>query len=191
MKINIEDDFIAGKEVEDLVKRFDIKLIIETGTYHARTALMFSNLAQVWSVEINPENFAVAKKNVDDSQTVNKVSLFQDNSVDFLNSFLKPGKIQGRNVLFFLDAHWYDYCPLLDELKVIAKSKMKPVIVIHDFMVPGTDFGYDSYDGKPFSFELIQSSLEQIYGIKYGYYYNTVAEGARRGLIYIYPEDIE
>lgn len=89
----------------------------------------------------------------------------------------------------FLDAHWGASCPLLDELKAIASQGAKPCIIIHDFQVPGTDFGFDKMpDGRPFNLELIAPHLNAIYGEgKWVCNYPTKAEGARRGWISIEP----
>jgi hypothetical protein len=53
----------------------------------------------------------------------------------------------GSCPLLFLDAHWYDYWPLPDELDIIASHLDKAVFIIHDFQVPGRpDFKFDCYD---------------------------------------------
>ena len=95
-------------------------------------------------------------------------------------------------VFFYLDAHWYNYNPLLDELKVIAKYNMnKSVIAIHDFKVPGKDFGYDKFpDGKDYAWSNIQKYIEDIYGKnKYDVMYNEKTSGVNRGIIFIIPKD--
>ncbi len=48
------------------------------------------------------------------------------------------GKV-GDLPLLFLDAHWQDYWPLLDELKAIQEHYSKAVVIVHDFRVPGRD----------------------------------------------------
>lgn len=100
----------------------------------------------------------------------------------------------GRNVtsgtLFFLDAHWGDVCPLLNELDAIASAGIRPCIVIHDFQVPGTDFGFDRFpdSGYPFNLEAIAMRLDAIYGVgKWVHNYPTKVEGARRGWVSIEP----
>src|SRR5690606_34701363 len=94
----------------------------------------------------------------------------------------------GDKILFFLDAHWQQYNPLLDELKVIAEAGLKPVIVIHDFKVPfRDDLGYDSYNGQDYDYTWIQDSLHAIYGSNFTTRYNDQATGAKRGVIIIEP----
>lgn len=95
----------------------------------------------------------------------------------------------GNRCLYFLDAHWGPNCPLLDELDAIAAANAKPCIVIHDFQVPGTDFGFDKMpDGRPFNLDLITAHLDAIYGENgWKHNYPTKVEGARRGWISIEP----
>jgi len=92
-----------------------------------------------------------------------------------------------RPLFFYLDAHWEKYWPLLDELQVIADNGVQPIIVIHDFFVPGSNLGFDKYDGQRLDFEYIEPSLQKIYGNNFTYEYNRYATGARRGIIYVFP----
>ena len=99
-----------------------------------------------------------------------------------------PG-VDANKSFYFLDAHWGPSCPLLDELEAIARTNVKPCIVIHDFQVPGTDFGFDKMpDGRPFNLDLIQGHLDAIYGVDgWKHNYPTKVEGARRGWLSVEP----
>jgi hypothetical protein len=112
-----------------------------------------------------------------------------------------------ENSLFFLDAHWENNLPLLDELEVIKRTK-NPIIVIHDFFVPGgnkirdkrfgcygicddlsgSKFGFDSYGDITLNYEYIKNKLNEIYPNGYGYHYTTEVDIVDSGLIYIYPK---
>jgi len=95
--------------------------------------------------------------------------------------------------LYFLDAHWGDHCPLLDELDAIAKAGVKPCIIIHDFQVPGyREMGYDKMpDGTPFCYNMIEPYLIAIYGEDgFTTNYPTKVEGACRGWISIGPVSV-
>ena len=85
--------------------------------------------------------------------------------------------------------------------------------MIHDFYVPTKDFGFDSYHysksyvglflkkgisflGKLLNMNLIEKQkLDYVFiknGLdkinpKYKYHYNSIAEGTRRGVIFIHP----
>lgn len=171
-----EGDEYVHKELTKLVKQFKIRNIVETGTYKGHTTNRLSDLAHVVSFEKNIENYKEARKNYP------KLEILCIDSVRGLQIMLPL-----HNALFFLDAHWKG-TPLLQELNMIREYKLKPVIVIHDFKVPGRDdLGFDSYDGQDYTWEWIKPSIEAIYGKDYEYYYNDKAEGAKRGLIYILP----
>lgn len=104
---------------------------------------------------------------------------------------LDAEEVVNNNTLFFLDAHWGSHCPLKDELKVIAKHGLRPVIAIHDFYVPGEHgLAFDSYNGQALTFDWLGPVFDEIYGANgYHYYYNSEAESTeiKVGIIYIVP----
>jgi hypothetical protein len=52
----------------------------------------------------------------------------------------------GDRPLFYLDAHWYDYWPLCDEIRLISNHLHEAIIIIDDFEVPGrNDCSFDVY----------------------------------------------
>jgi len=119
------------------------------------------------------------------------VNVVLGSSPDFLDSILCGPMLKIKRILFFLDAHWDDYCPLLDELKLIADNNLEPVIAIHDFKVPDCPLlGFDSYKGQDYDFDWIKPSIEKIYPDGYVVEYNNEAEGAKRGVIFIYPDEV-
>jgi len=179
--MDVDGDTFLWKEIESLVKKNNVQLIIETGTYLGNTAKKFSTLTNVLTCEINKDYYLKAVENIGE---IKNIKSFLGNSVDILRE--NKRLLEGLNLLFFLDAHWYDYCPLMDELNLISELGLKPIIVIHDFKVPGKDFGYDSYNGKAFDYELIEKSVELIYGKNgFEYYYNKDSDGPCRGAVFI------
>lgn len=189
--LGYEGDTFIHWELQKLVQHFEIKIIIETGTFLGATTKRLAEFAEaVFTIENQKENF---EKAVEANKHLNNIKYFLGGSQDMLQQVLEVNdEFKGNvNVLFFLDAHWYDYCPLLDELDIIAKhNNIRPVIVIHDFKVPGKpEFGFDSYKGQDFEFEWIQQHIEAIYNVDgYAYHYNEQADGAMRGVIYFYPK---
>lgn len=183
------DTFIHG-ELEKLVKKFDIKAIIETGTFLGATTKRLATLVNnVYTIENVPENHLKAVENTKDIDNIIHLNASsQDVLYDLIDSYIS--RELNDKLLFFLDAHWYDYCPLLDELRIIEEHALLPVIVIHDFKVPGKpEFGFDSYKEQDFEFDWIKKHIEAIYGKNgYEYHYNEQADGAMRGVIYIYPK---
>ncbi len=182
------DSFIL-KEFAKLVKQFGIKTILETGTYYGDTTVALANFnIPVYTIEINHIYFNEALKKL---RYFRNVFQYLGNSSVVMKEIIIKAEIE-KPILFFLDAHWYDYNPLLDELETISQLKLNnSVIAIHDFKVPDKDFGYDKFNGKDYDWKYIKNSVIRIYGEnKYEYYYNEQAEGSCRGIIYIIPKMI-
>lgn len=180
------DGYLAA-EVLRLKAAHGLACAIETGTCLGSTAMWLSEYFDgVWTYEVNKDYWAIACHRLGDS----------DNVWPILNDSVRGLKntIVGFHAPFLLwaDAHWGEHCPLLDELEAIAAAKVKPCIIIHDFQVPGTDFGFDKMpDGRPFNLDLIRDHLNRIYGEGgWSYRYPTKVEGARRGWISIAPTPI-
>jgi hypothetical protein len=177
----IEQEFLLLRD------KFNIDTAVETGTYHGTTTRWLSqHFKRVFTVEINEEYFSTAFHNLNGC---GNIKMYPGNSVEVLPHILK--KCTDKTILF-LDAHWNEYNPLLDELRCIAEAKIRPVIAIHDFKNPyDVTMGYDTYPAQQIIYEWdwIMETIENIYG-KGGFeqYYNKEAEGARRGIIYITPK---
>lgn len=189
--IGFEGDTIARDKFKSIVTENKIHTIVETGTYRAATTLHFAEWAkQVHTVEVDKENFEYSKNILEGKENV---KLHFGSSEKIMTSILGSMNLKStkkNNVLFFLDAHWNAFNPLLDELKTIAIYGLKPIIAIHDFKVPGhPELGFDTYGKIIYEWDWIKSSIEKIYGID-GYIteYNSEATGAKRGIIYIYPK---
>lgn len=181
------DTFIQ-QEFLKLREKFNLNAVVETGTCLGSTTKWFAeNFYQVYTIEVNAEfrNFAVkvfAEQN-------NIISILGDSSKDL------PSVVKGLNddTIFFLDAHWGNHCPLQQELDAIAEAipPIKPVIAIHDFVVPGhPELGFDSINGQPFTFEWLKPYFDKIYGGEgnYDHYYNSDATEIKRGIIYVTPK---
>lgn len=184
------DTFIEA-EVLRLKARHDLKAAAETGTCYGSTTLWLGdNFHMVATCEIVDQYRAVAKQRRRGHKNAPNMIYRPENSPEFLKKVI-PAFAEGGHLpaLFFLDAHWGPNCPLLDELTAIANSGVKPVILIHDFQVPGTDFGFDSMpDGRPFDLDLVRPYLNRIYGEgKWRHNYPTEVAGAMRGWVSIEP----
>lgn len=160
-----------------LIKKYNINTVIETGTWKGRTTQLLSVMVKdVYTIEINKGFYNKAEYLKD----YNNIHRYYGDSPEILLFILKKIK---KNILFFLDAHWEEHNPLLDELQVISKSNLiNPIIVIHDFYNPYTDFGYDTYNGQIYNYEYISDYVNKIYKnpiIKY----NKKATGEKRGVI--------
>jgi hypothetical protein len=180
-----EDHFMSEKFL-DIKNKYTLDTVIETGTYHGVTTEWFAhNFDKVYTVECSQPYYEEAQKRIGSYSNVH--SYLKDSPV-FLKEILST--IQDNKTIIFLDAHWYTN-PVLNELDAIKESGKKPIIAIHDFMVPDhPEFGYDIYPDQNivYNWEWIQGKIESIYG-KSGYTkeYNNEATGAMRGCIFLFP----
>lgn len=184
--MGFEGDTIAKEKCRHIIESNKINTVIETGTFLGGTTRLFSQwVDNVYTIEINKENYEKSKVNL---EGYNNVRLLFGDSPIKLNEVLSS--IDKDQPLFlFLDAHFYDVNPLLDELKVIADNGLKPIIAIHDFKVPGKpEFGYDTYNGQDYDWGWIRGAVEKIYGEDYEVEYNGEATGAKRGIVFLFPK---
>jgi hypothetical protein len=179
----IEDSF------KQFQKEFNLKAAIETGTCLGSTTLFLSTVFEkVLTIE-NNKGYALIAINRAKALDLKNIDFIHGDSGEILSSVIYANKI-GDDTMFFLDAHWSDNCPLIKELEAIAENKIRPVIAVHDFKVPNNPtLGFDSYNGQDFTLDWIKPHVDLIYGGAWDYHYNTdeESEGAKRGIIYIYP----
>lgn len=181
-------DIYLFEKVQELIKSYKVNRIIETGTHEANTTLVLATLGiKVDTIEINENYFNASYKHLKDLENV---AIYKGSSPNILRKIL-PYKLVDK-ILFYLDAHWYDYNPLIDELKIISAYGLNNcVIVIHDFKNPNhPEFGFDKFpNGDEYTLDKIEKYLKDIYGEnKYNVEYNEKATGAMRGVIFISPK---
>lgn len=182
------DTFIQA-EIRKIVNEFGIKTIIETGTYQGNTTLDFATMVKkVFTIEVNETYYNLNIKKFIGKSNIVTIRNSSPKGIEQIISG-KYGIVE-KPILFYLDAHWGAYNPLLDEFEMIKNFNLKPIIAIHDFKVPDKDFGFDKFsDGTPYTYEFIEPHIKKIYGTtKFKYYYNDQATGSNRGIIYITPE---
>jgi cephalosporin hydroxylase len=177
-------DFILKAEYEKLIRKYNPDILIETGSYEgATTEYMCSLGLPVITTEIDETRFNITKNKL--SSYENCRVLFGDSEVELRKIF---SEIKSKQVLAFLDAHWFDDKVLQRELAILSELDNAPVIIIHDFMVPGKDFGYDCYGGVVYDYINYKQFFDQVYGEnQYSYRYNEDAAGIRRGVIFLEP----
>lgn len=186
--LGFEGDRHLGDEIKRLVDEYIVDWIVETGTYLGNTTLKLAEMSQyvhVCTVESNIGYYTEASM-----KFVGKnITSFHADSADCLARLLPIISQKSSRTLFFLDAHWGPHNPLLRELELIAQLDVNPVIVIHDFKVPDhPELGFDSYGGQDYDWAWIENSINQIYGPNgFAYHYNSIAEVAKRGVIFIEP----
>lgn len=183
-------DPIIEKEMKRIVSRFDINCVIETGTWKAISTRFFATIVpEVHSIEIVEAMHLEGLKNTRDFQNI---LLYCGSSNNVLGDLLPT--LSHKKILFYLDAHWQNYWPLLDEIRIIGSViPDKAIIVIDDFQVPHRDFQYDSYHNQANNLSYIKDALTEAYPKGYTYYYNNTTQRPLRGVgkIYIFPESFQ
>ena len=184
---HLNNDSYAANEFLKLKDKFNVKKVIECGSCCGGTSKWLGeNFEEVITIEINEvfRNICLQRIN----GLTNITSILGD-SVNHLPSILKNCT---DNTILFLDDHWGEAFPLMDELKIIKQSGLKPVIIVHDCLVPNEPkLGYDSYGGVDISYVNMKPYLDDIYGADgYDYHYNSDLESTdvKRGILYCYPK---
>lgn len=182
-----EGDTYIKNEIIKLRDEFGLKYCVETGTQYGSTTLELCDVFDyVVTIEADQKYYNEAKRRFNDISKTTKLNIrvVKGNSQEVLKKLALP-----YNIFYYLDAHGCEIggCPLKKELEVIAsKAHINVCIAIHDFKVPGKDFGFDTYDFE-LCYEEIEPYLKMVYPNGFDYHYNELADGAARGIIYIYP----
>ncbi len=188
MKSAFDGDTVAEAQVVKILRQHNVHTVLETGTYEGVTTRFFSkHCSEVITIELNKNNFDALK--LSDLPNVQSI---QGSSPLVMKRVLPTVQ---QPLFCYLDAHFYTYWPLLDELKMIAECGLQPILMIHDFQVPHTQLtsldnrhlGFDVYKGQPLNFDYVESSLKKIYPTCRCQYNDDTAKGARRGILYVFP----
>jgi hypothetical protein len=127
----------------DLLNACGFDAIAETGTFRGTTTVFLcqnSNGAPVYSSEINPRFFEVARRRL---RSIKNLHLYNLDSRVFLSKLKLP---RNAKAFFYLDAHWRDDLPLAEEIAFIVQHFDTFAIMIDDFEVPGDDgYSFDDY----------------------------------------------
>lgn len=143
-----------------------VEYFIETGLYLGYTSFFvaknFKNI-KCYSCENNEQYFNLAQNNIGKLDNLkielnpSPYSLYQLNKI-------YDDTIFDKYNLFWIDAHWYDYCPLNNEIDYITQKYKKFTIFIDDFRIP-----YDSTftnDGDNFTIEKIKPFIKNKENLK-------------------------
>jgi hypothetical protein len=147
--------------VAAMFRAVEFKTVIETGTYRALTTMHLRSLtnAPVATVEVNKRYFEYSKKRL---RKFDGVHQFFGHSPQVLEKLRNDAAWRAQPCFFYLDAHWLDDLPLLDELHVIRQGWQSFAALIDDFKVEGDDgYQYDDYGaGKTLQLSLLSGVAE-------------------------------
>ena len=129
----------------------NINMAIETGTHLGNGAIELSRIFDmVWTIELYPDNnpyddvqLRPIHENINKQHK--KINFIYGNSIESLQNILK----ENANTSFFilLDAHTFNYSPMLHELEAIEKysNKKDHIIMIDDCRFLGMN-GYPTFE---------------------------------------------
>lgn len=179
---------ILRRMVADMIKACGVTSFVETGTCTGITteymASSFPSLP-IFSCEIDPQYYGPSSARL---RVYKNITVSLESSEKFIARLVSE-KTLGDFPMFFLDAHWFDYWPLPDEIAAIA-TLPKSITLVDDFMVPGQgQFEHDNGgggtigvnrtkpDSRPCSMALIGSLLPPDCEVGYPNYDKMAAYG--------------
>jgi hypothetical protein len=129
-----------------LIERIGPTAIVETGTYLGTTTEVMADTGlPTFSIEANRRFYGFARARL---WRRKNVRLFQGDSRAVLRKLFANPKLRlsDRVLFFYLDAHWNDDLPLLQELNIIFARCSAAIVMVDDFKVPfDAGYGYDNY----------------------------------------------
>jgi len=172
-------DLYLVEQVRVYHARHGFACALETGTHKAETTVGLARMfPKVYTVEVDINYFLASKAAL--LGCANVVARM-GNSPEVIREILPELEYP---LFAYLDAHWYDYWPLRDELMLLLSVRRPKLIMIHDFRVPGRNFGFDGYQGRPCDMDFIGDVLP--HGeCKYVFNDRTAAGSANRGVLLI------
>ena len=134
-------------EIDYIITNYKCDAIIETGTNSGDTTEYFANQypnLPIITCEIEENYFNTAKNRLN---KYSNVFLFKESSEQVVKKFQNTFKLP----FYFLDAHWYDYWPIIDEINNINKG----IISIDDFDIGVEGYNFDQYKNQKCDLSII------------------------------------
>ena len=173
----------------DLIRSLPVSAIVETGTFRGTTTAFLAKTGlPVYTVESNPRIYAYVALRFYCQR--GQIHLHEGDSVRFLRHLADRKEIPISKVFFYLDAHGEDYLPLQEELELIFAKWNESVVMVDDFQVPGTTYGYDDYGpGK----ELTMSYLKPLQHLHLSAFFPAIdaaqETGKKRGCVVLCKDE--
>lgn len=175
----------------DLLYCFPIRAIVETGTFRGTTTAFFAGTAlPVYTTEVHRRFFTYARLHFLFNRRV--VHLHNQDSRSFLRDLSQDPSVPKADVLFYLDAHWREDLPLREELEIIFSNWSRAVVMIDDFAVPDSDYGFDDYGpGKTLNLSYIEASVAaRNLAVFFPAASPAEETGTKRGSVVLCPEEL-
>lgn len=176
--------------VREIVRLLDVEVVVETGTFRGTSSEFFLHVTgrPLKSVEANARFYAYARRRL---QTYADADLVLDDSRNYLRKLASDPRTTSATTLFYLDAHWHEDLPLVEEIRIIANAWRRAVVMIDDFRVPGDPgYRYDDYGPERIlSAECLPREVLDGWGELYPAAPSDRETGSRRGsVVLVSPE---
>jgi hypothetical protein len=164
--------------------------IVETGTFRGVTTRFMAEKSRVpvHTIEVSGWHRGFARMNL---RGVDGIHILAGDSRVNLRTLVRNEALWGSIVLFYLDAHWGDSLPLVEELEVVFASRCKSIVAIDDFRVPDDDgYGFDDYGpGATLDSSLLRPLVRRLELATFWPSASSTTEtGARRGMLVLTRE---
>lgn len=140
----------------ELLTLFPFDAIVETGTFRGVTTQFMRDESHlpVHTVEVNARYYAFCKQRF---AAGSGVRLSEGDSRSFLKRLAADPSLAGKRLFLYLDAHWYQDLPLLEEIRIVFGAWPDAIAMVDDFQVRGDPgYVYDNYgEGKALSVEYL------------------------------------
>lgn len=159
---------------------------IESGSYLGTSTQYLASLVstKTYSIEINQEFSSVAKARLKEDIDANRIEIIDGNSAVQMPLILDRINPAASNVLAYLDAHWLEHIPLLEEIQSLLNWGGNFIAVIDDFYIPGDPgYGFDQYENHRVDISHVPVSDEISVWIPSAN--SSTESGARRGTAYV------
>jgi hypothetical protein len=169
----------------------DATAVVETGTYRGETTAFLADVtgAPTFSCELTPRYHEYVVRRF---RRRRDIEITRADSRSFLRDLAQRADVPDRDVLFYLDAHWYRDLPLADELELIHQHWERSTIVVDDFEVPGDQgYGFDDYGpGRRLTASYLPDAVMVGRTALYPAVDAADETGARRGCVVIVDDDL-
>lgn len=180
------DDRLLREWMASIIRAWGLTTVVETGIDWGGSTRFFAQMVpRVIGIDNDPKRIAAFQTEMAEDG-LQGISLVMQNSPDALRLLTADG-VDASRTLFFLDAHWFAYWPLRDEIQAIPRGQ--GVLVMHDARVPNCpNLGVDSYGGHELNYAYVQDVLTDWSPNHTVAYNDDRAEGSRRGVMVVFPQ---
>ena len=143
----------------NIISEIKINYIVETGTFRGSTTVFFAQQnIPVYSVELHARYFGYSKMRL---KKYNNVILFNNNSLNFLEDISNNDLFTKSKIFFYLDAHGFGKnLPLRKEVELIFNNFNNSIVMIDDFEVPNTNYGFDARLGYKLNINFLDKIIQ-------------------------------